>query len=163
MPRKTSTASGILTSKQLRFVAAWQGDVVAAARAAGYTDPTSMAYRIMEYPAVANEIRRKQRIMTDESAKRLAGQLNFDRAHVLNRLWEIAQIPPVKTNKNLGAQVKAAQALATVFDNELKCIAELLPQLQTRTPDEIQFWIRHGHFPLPSGENHAKKTETTQE
>ena len=101
--------------------------------------------------------------MTDESAKRLAGQLNFDRAHVLNRLWEIAQIPPVKTNKNLGAQVKAAQALATVFDNELKCIAELLPQLQTRTPDEIQFWIRHGHFPLPSGENHAKKTETTQE
>ncbi len=153
MNRKTSAASGTLTPKQLKFVAAWQGDVVAAARAAGYRKPESMAYKLMDDPAVANEIRRKQRIMTEESAKRLAGQLNFDRAHVLNRLWEIAQIPPGKTNKNLGAQVKAAQALAAVFDNELKYIAELLPQIQTKTADEIQFFIRNGHFPLQSGES----------
>ena len=152
MPRKTSTASGILTSKQLRFVAAWQGDVVAAARAAGYTDPTSMAYRIMEYPAVANEIRRKQRIMTDESAKRLAGQLNFDRAHVLNRLWEIAQIPPKETNQTLGAQVKAAEALTAAFDAELKHIAEILPHLNGKSPEDLQFWIHNGHFPQNSGE-----------
>ena len=163
MPRKRPDVSDILSAKKLKFLAAWQGNALSAARAAGYRSPKTAACTLMNDETIQTEIRRKQRIMTDESAKRLAGQLNFDRAHVLNRLWEIAQIPPVKTNKNLGAQVKAAQALATVFDNELKCIAELLPQLQTRTPDEIQFWIRHGHFPLPSGENHAKKTETTQE
>jgi hypothetical protein len=61
MNRKTSTGAGTLTKKQLKFVAAWQGDVVAAARAAGYSKPESMGYRIMEDPAVANEIRRKQK------------------------------------------------------------------------------------------------------
>jgi phage terminase small subunit len=72
MNRKTSAGSGTLTPKQLKFVAAWQGDVVAAARAAGYRKPESMAYKLMDDPAVANEIRRKQRIMTEESVPSLA-------------------------------------------------------------------------------------------
>lgn len=155
-------ASGVLSSKMLKFIAAWQGDAIAAARAAGYRHPKSMAFKIMQNEVVNTEIRRKQRIMTEESAKRLAAQLNFSRSHVLNRLWEIAQLSPNDTKHTVGGQVKAAETLASIFDAELKHIAELLPQLQTRTPDEIQFWIRHGHFPLSSGENHEKKTETTE-
>ena len=100
--------------------------------------------------------------MTEESAKSLASQLNFNRSHVLNRLWEIAQLTPSQTSNSVGGQVKAAETLAALFDAELKQIAELLPQLQTRTPEEIQFWIRHGYFPLSSGENHEKKSETTE-
>ena len=154
MEPQSSIAADFLCPKQLKFIAAWQGDAVAAARDAGYKHPESMAYRIMENPTVANEIRRKQSIMTEESAKRLAGQLNFDRNHVLNRLWEIAQMPSgeANTNQTLGAQVKAAQALAAVFDAELKQIAEILPHLHGRSPDDIQHWIRHGQFPEQSGE-----------
>jgi phage terminase small subunit len=153
MKRQSSTDSDILSEKKLKFVAAWQGDAIAAARAAGYRKPKSMAFRIMQDETVQTELRRKQRIMTDESAKRIAGQLVFDRSHVLNRLWEIAQIPPDETNKTLGAQVKAAEVLAGVFDAELKYIAELLPQFSTKSADEIQFWIRHGHFPVNPGES----------
>ncbi|HEV2962628.1 MAG TPA: terminase small subunit [Candidatus Angelobacter sp.] len=145
--------SGILSRKMLKFVAAWQGNAIAAARAAGYSKPKSMAFRIMQNDTIKTEIRRKQKIMTEESAKRIAAQLTFDRSHVLNRLWEIAQIPPDETNKNLGAQVKAAETLAGVFDAELKYIAELLPQLNGKTADEIQFFIRNGHFPQHPGES----------
>jgi phage terminase small subunit len=92
MNRKTSAASGTLTPKQLKFVAAWQGDVVAAARAAGYRKPESMAYKLMDDPAVANEIRRKQRIMTEESAKRLAGQLKVPKGRSESSpAWSIAE------------------------------------------------------------------------
>ncbi len=39
MNRKTSAGSGALTPKQLKFVAAWQGDVVAAVRALDTVNP----------------------------------------------------------------------------------------------------------------------------
>ncbi len=162
MDHQRCDASGILSTKMLKFVAAWAGDAIAAARAAGYRHPESVASKIMQNQTVSAEIRRKQRIMTEESAKGLASQLNFNRSHVLNRLWEIAQLTPSQTSNSVSGQVKAAETLAALFDAELKHIAELLPQLQTRTPDEIQFWIRHGHFPLSSGENHEKKSETTE-
>ncbi len=159
MPRKRLDASDILSPKMLKFVVAWQGDAVAAARAAGYRTPKTAAGKLLSNPTILAHIRRKQRIITDESATRLAGQLNFDRSHVLNRLWEIAQIPPKETNRNVTAQVKAAEALAAVFDAELALIAELLPQISTRTPDEIRFWIRNGHFPLgPSSPGERQAT-----
>jgi phage terminase small subunit len=153
MPRKSPDALGILSKKMLKFIDAWQGDALAAASAAGYSNPKSAACKLMQNDAVMIEIRRKQRVMTEESGKRLSGQLIFDRSHVLNRLWEIAQIAPEDTNKNLGAQVKAAEALGALFDAELKYIAQLLPHLPTKSKDEIQFFIRHGHFPQHPGES----------
>jgi hypothetical protein len=153
MPRKSSNASGILTPKMMNFVAAWQGDAFAAARAAKYSNPQVAAYKLMNNHTIKTLIRRKQIAMAEESGKRLGAQLAFDRSHVLNRLWEIAQIPPDETNKSLGAQVKAAEALGAMFDAELKHLAELLPHLPTKSKDEIQFFIRHGYFPLKSVES----------
>ncbi|HEV3036507.1 MAG TPA: terminase small subunit [Candidatus Angelobacter sp.] len=153
MNTQSSNTSDFLSSKQLKFVAAWQGNDIAAARAAGYRKPKNVAFRLMQNPAVATEIRRKQRIMTEESAKRIAAQLSFDRNHVLNRLWEMAQISPEKTNNTLSSQVKAAESLAALFDAELKRIAEILPHLSGKSAEDVQFWIRHGHFPSESGES----------
>ena len=153
MPRQRSDAQGILRGKKLKFIAAWQGNDIAAARAAGYRKPEIVACRLMKDETIQTEIRRKQRIMTEESAKRIAAQLNFNRSQVLNRLWEIAQIPPKETNQSLGAQVKAAEALTAAFDAELKYIAELLPHLNSKTADEVQFFIRNGHFPQLPGES----------
>ena len=78
----------------LKFVAAWQGDAVAAARAAGYRNPVTDAYRLMNNPTVITEVKRKQRVIAEESGRRIAAQLTFDRSHVLNRLWEIARLCP---------------------------------------------------------------------
>ena len=153
MPRKRPDAEDILSAKKLKFIAAWQGDALAAARAAGYRSPKTAACTVMNDPTVKSEIRRKQKIMTEESAKRIAAQLTFNRSQVLNRLWEIAQIPPNETNQTLGAQVKAAEALTAVFDAELKHLSELLPQLNGKSADEIQFFIRYGHFPQLPGES----------
>jgi hypothetical protein len=154
MKRQSSNDSGILSGKKLKFVAAWQGNTIAAARAAGYKKPKNMAFRLMQDPTIADEIRRKQRIMTEESAKRIAAQLSFDRSSVLNRLWEIAQIAPDKTNNTLSSQVKAAEALAAAFDAELKHVAEILPHLSGKSEEDVQFWVRHGHFPsTESGES----------
>ncbi|HEV3037181.1 MAG TPA: terminase small subunit [Candidatus Angelobacter sp.] len=153
MPRRRPDTSDILSSKMLKFVALWQGDAVAAARAAGYRTPETAAYKLLSNPAIKTEIRRKRRIITQESARRFAGQLNFDRSHVLNLLWEIARIPPQETCKTLSNQVKAAEVLAAVFDNELQHIARILPHLNGRPSEEIQFWIRNGHFPDSSSEN----------
>src|SRR5436305_12499819 len=145
MPRQSPDSQGILRGKSLKFIAAWQSNDIAAARAAGYRKPEIVACRLMKNKTIQNEIRRKQRIMTEESAKRIAAQLDFNRSQVLNRLWEIAQIPPKETNQTLGAQVKASEALTAAFDAELKYIAELLPHLNTKSADQIQFLIRNGH------------------
>jgi hypothetical protein len=153
MPRKNLNDSAFLTPKMLNFVAAWQGDAFAAARAAKYSNPQVAAYKLMNKPVIKTLIRRKQIAMAEESGKRLGAQLVFDRSHVLNRLWEIAQIPPKETNRSLGGQVKAAEVLGALFDAELKYIAEFLPHLKEKSADELQFFIRHGHFHQVPGES----------
>src|SRR5205807_6881256 len=152
MPRKRLDTSDILNTKMLKFIAVWQGDALAAARAAGYRGPKTAACKLLSNPAIKAHIHLKQRIIAEETAKRMAGQLNFDRSHVLNRLWEIAQMPANQTKKNVTAQVKAAEVLAAIFDAELAHIAELLPLLTTKSAEEIQFFIRHGHLPRETDE-----------
>ena len=156
MAQKNPKPQGILRERQLKFIMAWRGDAVAAARAAGYRKPEIVGCRLLQNPAIETEIRRKQRIMTEESAKHIAAQLVFDRNNVLNHLWELSQIPPEKTNNTLSSQVKAAETLTAVFDAEFKHIAEILPHLHGRSPAEIQFWIRNGRFPDPAEESQMK-------
>jgi hypothetical protein len=48
MPARNSITSGILSPQMLKFVAVWLGDAVAAARAAGYRNPVTDAYRLMD-------------------------------------------------------------------------------------------------------------------
>src|SRR5438105_3145134 len=81
MPTRNSITSGILSPQMLKFVAAWQGDAVAAARAAGYRNPVTDAYRLMNNPTVITEVKRKQRVIAEESGRRMAAQLTFDRSH----------------------------------------------------------------------------------
>jgi phage terminase small subunit len=147
MPNRDSSASGILTENMLNFVAAWHGNAVAAARAAGYRNPKAAAHKLMKNPIVADEIRRKQKAMTEESGKLLGTQLNFSRTHVLNRLWEIAQMSPEETNNGMGAQVRASEALAAVFDADLTRLADLARQLVGKTQQEVEFFVQRGLFP----------------
>jgi phage terminase small subunit len=144
--------SEVLTGKTLKFVIAWQGDAVAAAAAAGYKHPKTAAYRLMKNSHINKEIRRKQTIMIEESARHLAAQLNFTRSHVLNRLWEIAQMTPDETNGNAASQVRASEALASLFNSKEAIIGEFLTEIATKTPDEIRLMVVGGEALHPSGD-----------
>jgi phage terminase small subunit len=151
MPNRDTNASGVLTGKMLKFIAAWQGSAIAAAQAAGYSNPKAAASRLMSMPVIRREIRRKQKAMTEESGKLLGSQLNFTRSHVLNRLWEIAQMSPDETNNSVGAQVRASEALATLFDAETDRIAEIVEKLQGMTEQEVESLAADGNFPESAG------------
>ncbi len=110
------------------------------------------AYRLMKNPLIKAEIRRKQTAMTEESGKRLVGQLNFNRSHVLNRLWEIAQLEPGETNGNAGAQVRASEALAALFNSREVIVGEFLTELANKTPDELRLIVAGCEISHPSGD-----------
>ena len=62
----------VLSQKKLRFVAAWTGNLVAAARTAGYTDPRQAAYKLMKDPDVVKALQQKQESLLKESGEHLA-------------------------------------------------------------------------------------------
>src|SRR5215831_4745141 len=105
----------VLGEKKLRFVASWTGNLVAAARDAGYQDPYAAAYKLMKDPDVVKALQQKQESILQESAQHFARTLPLCRADVIDRLWKLAQPDPERTGKNISGQVKAAQTLEEVF------------------------------------------------
>ena len=87
--------------------------------------------------------------MAEESGRLLGKQLTVCRAEVINRLWELAQLPPSETNNTIGGQIKAAETLALVFDIKVNRPADLDRELQGKTSAEIDFFVEHGYFPDP--------------
>ena len=150
MPTRNSKTSGLLTRRMLKFVAAFEGNAISAARRAGYKNPKASAEQLMNNPTVTDAIKKKQDAMSEESGKRLAQELNFCRTDVLNRMWQIAN-PSSNTNAKDGpsfeTQLKAAQALAEIFNNDLTKVSALLSQLPGKTPADIEFLLAYGCFP----------------
>jgi phage terminase small subunit len=136
-----------LTSKQIRFVAAWTGNLVAAARTAGYQNPKAAAYRLMQDPNVVKALQHKQGSMLQESGEHLARTLPLSRADVIDRLWQLAQLSPRETNSNITGQVKAAQALEEIFALNIDENDLLKRQLEGRSQEELEFYVVHGFLP----------------
>ena len=139
--------SNLLSEKKLRFVAAWTGNLVAAARTAGYKDPRSAAYRLMKDPEVVKALQQKQDSLLQESGEHLARTLPLSRADVIDRLWQLAQLHPCNTNSNITGQVKAAQALEQIFALNIDQNDLLKRQLEGRTQEELEFYVVHGFLP----------------
>lgn len=137
----------LLSEKKLRFVAAWTGNLIAAARAAGYKDPKSAAYKLMKDEKVVQALQTKQESMLQESGEHLARTLPLSRADVIDRLWQLAQLSPERTNCNITGQVKAAQALEQIFALNVDRNDLLKRQLQGKSEAEIQFFVVHGFLP----------------
>src|SRR5215469_2860872 len=137
-----------LTDMQLRFVTAWTGNLVAAARAAGYSNPKGAAYKLMRDPYIVEALQKKQESLLQESGEQLARTLPLSRADVIDRLWQLAQLNPERTNGNVTGQVKAAQALEQVFAINLDRNDVLKKQLQGKSEAELEFYVVHGFLPL---------------
>jgi Terminase small subunit len=148
MPTRDSIATGILSKRMLKFVAAFQGNAITAARRAGYKNPKASADQLMKNSTVTDAIKKKQDAMSEESGKRLAQELNFCRTDVLNRMWQIANPSPNEEDgPTFETQLKAAQALAEIFNNDLTKVSALLSQLPGKTPADIEFLLAYGYFP----------------
>ncbi|HEY6252568.1 MAG TPA: hypothetical protein VI685_21645 [Candidatus Angelobacter sp.] len=165
MTNRASVTSGILTRKMLAFVTSWQGDALAAARAAGYKNPKSSAEKLMSNPTVTDAIKKKQDAVLEESGRRLGKELNFCRADVLNRMWELANPSSPQTQPSFPTQLKAAQALAVFLDGHITRAAELTRLLQGKTQAEAEFFADHGYFPEPGDQvnDEVHETKTTDE
>ena len=153
-PAKNET---ILNPGHLAIITNWCGDTVAAARAAGYRSPRALVKRLNKNPVFLELLKQKQESMAKESGKLLGRRLTMTRAEVINRLWELAQMPPRETNHNISGQLKAAEALAAVFDIKIIRPADARKQVEGKTSEEIDFFVANGYWPKPANENHADK------
>ena len=137
----------VLSEKKVRFVAAWTGNLIAAARTAGYKHPKAAAYKLMKDPEVVKALQKKQESMLQESGEHLAHTLPLSRADVIDRLWQLAQLNPERTNSNITGQVKAAQALEQIFALNIDENDLLKRQLEGRSQEELEFYVVHGYLP----------------
>jgi len=136
-----------LSEKKLRFVAAWTGNLLAAARTTGYKNPRDAAYKLMRDPEVVKALQKKQDSLLQESGEHLARTLPLSRADVIDRLWQLAQLHPSTTNSNITGQVKAAQALEEIFALNIDQNDLLKRQLEGRSQEELEFYVVHGFLP----------------
>lgn len=141
--------SRFLNQRQLAFVSAWTGNLIGAARAAGYADPKAAAYKLMKDPHVVEALRVKQEAMLQESGEQLARALPLSRVDVIDRLWQLAQMSPGDTSNSISGQVRATQALASMFALDMGRLEVLRRELQERSEPEIEFFVVHGYFPQP--------------
>jgi len=101
----------------------------------------------------------KQETMIKESGKRLATEINVCRADVVNRLWELAQMPPATTSNGIGGQIKASEILAQIFDVKVNRTADLDRELEGRTEEEVNYFVAHGYFPEEALHEAEKQVE----
>jgi len=135
MSTRDTDETRILNYRQMQFVYLWKGDAIEAAAAAGYRDPKSAAYYLMQQEIICNLIRKKQEKIAEEAGRSLGKQLSFYRTDVINRLWELAQLPPSKTGETITGQIRAAEALAEIMAVEKHVDADnlaLVKQLEAQ-------------------------------
>jgi len=138
-----------LTTKQQQTILLWSGDIIAAARAAGYSEPAKTAYRLMKNPEFTKQLMLKQETMIKESAKLLAREITVCRADLINRLWEFAQLAPGETSHTITGQIKAAEILSRIFDVKINRTADLDREIEGKAEEEMDYFVAHGYFPEP--------------
>ncbi len=136
-----------LSERKLRFVAAWAGNLVAAARVAGYKDPKSAAYKLGKDRLVVKALAKKQESMLREAAEQFVRAIPLSRSDVIDRLWQLAQLSPSHTNGTITGQVKAAQALEQIFSLNIDGNELLKRRLEGKSEADLEFYAVHGFLP----------------
>ena len=102
----------ILSQRHLAFVVAHIGNDTEAARAAGYKNPERSAPKLMAIPAVRQAIQEKQKAIIEASGAKVGRRLT--KVDVVDRLFELAKLPPEQTRHNLTGQLNALKAIADI-------------------------------------------------
>jgi len=141
--------AGLLNQRQLAFVVAHVGNDTEAARAAGYKNPERSAPKLMAIPAIRNAIAEKQRAIIAAAGAKVGRRLS--RVDVVERLIELADLPPERTRYNISGQVSALKAIAEIEGYVNREQVDLAKELADRTIEEKEFFITHGYFPNEVG------------
>ena len=135
----------ILSQRQLAFVAAHVGNDTEAARAAGYKNPDRSARKLMAIPAVRKAIEAKQKAMVQASGAKIGRRLT--KVDVVDRLVELADLPPERTKNNITGQVNALKVIAEIEGYFVNRYEDLTKEFAGRTDAEKEFFASHGYWP----------------
>ena len=136
--------AGLLNQRQLAFVVAHVGNDTEAARVAGYKNPERSAPKLMAMPAIRKAIAEKQRAIIVASGARIGRRLS--RIDVINRLLELAELPPHSTRFSINGQVNALKAIAEIEGYMLRGQVDLTKEFADRTVEEVKFFAAHGYY-----------------
>lgn len=137
--------AGLLNQRQLAFVVAHGGNDTEAARAAGYKNPQRSAPKLMAMPAIRRAIAEKQRAIIAAAGAKIGRRLS--RVDVVERLIELADLPPERTRYNIGGQVSALKAIAELEGYVNRGLVDLTKDFADRTVEEKEFFATHGYYP----------------
>ena len=135
-------SEGLLTPKQLKFVACWQGDAVAAAREAGFKFPDREGARLLKNLAVKAAVEAKQAKLIDASGDQLAKNISVSRDEIINGLALIG-----RKGSNENARVRAWGELAEIFSMKVKQTRDVTNLFDGWTDAELEAYSLRGELP----------------
>jgi hypothetical protein len=135
----------ILSQRQLSFVAAHDGNDTEAAKAAGYKNPGRSAAKLMAIPAVRKAIEEKQKAIIEASGAKIGQRLS--KVAVVDRLVELADLPPERTKGNITGQVNALKAIAEIEQFLVRQTRDVTKEADGKTEAEMEFFCVHGYWP----------------
>jgi phage terminase small subunit len=133
------------TEKRMAFVMAWKGDDADAAREAGYATPTKDCFRLMQFPEIAEAIRKQREKMLDKAADKKATKAS--KLDVIERALKLADMEPGKTNDNISGQVAALKLVAEMQGHIVRKTEDVTKQFEDKTEEEKEFFAVNGYFP----------------
>jgi hypothetical protein len=138
MPTEVDPKLKNLTEMQLKFVANWEGNNTAAARAAGFKNPEVAGAKLMRMPHIKAAIAAKQKAMIKVAGEELGKAMGeaITKDMLAQRAWQIAKAP----SNNMG--------MYTCQVNALKFLGELLKY----TGDAQEGEIKSGVIKRENGE-----------
>ena len=134
----------------MAFVAAHDGNDTEAARAAGYKNPARSAAKLMAIPAVRKAIEEKQKATIKASGAKIGRRLT--KVDVVDRLVELADLPPDRTKGNITGQVNALKAIAEIEGFIGRQTMDITKEAEGKTEAEMQFFCAHGYWPASAGD-----------
>jgi hypothetical protein len=160
-PAKSHKAKGLrprkaLTEQKLRFVSVFTGNAAEAGRKIGITK--ALANEYMADPRVVDAINLRQTATIVAAGEEMGKELSrhgVSRNGIIKRLWDLANLPPGDTGENINGQVRAAGELAEVFGMKVSRHADVTREFEGRSDEELEFFAKHGHFPVDAGQSGA--------
>jgi len=143
--REPKVRRNILSRRQLAFVAAHVGNDTEAARAAGYKNPDRSAPRLMAIPVVRKAIEEKQKAIIEASGAKIGRR--FAKVDVVDRLVELAELPPERTKNTITGQVNALKVIAEIEGYVINRYEDLTKEFAGRTDAEKEYFAIHGYWP----------------
>ena len=117
----------------------------AAARAVGYKNPDRSAPRLMAIPAVRKAIEEKQKAIIEASGAKIGRR--FAKVDVVDRLVELAELPPERTKNTITGQVNALKVIAEIEGYVINRYEDLTKEFAGRTDTEKEFFVLNGYWP----------------